>query len=189
MSADQVGCNCQTKYVMDMDVPMFSCYTKHAKREYCVVASLARAINNRRDLAQNLLEALQALGVQPEDGYCFCLNQRQIADGHTGECRQAVAAIKKVEDGKKAAEHTYYECQDPCPNGPGCQYCDGGLGYCTICKGMEGSLPSECPEKHMGIHVADAVYEGQLDFKGGRWVLEPSMKVSSHHDLAKKEKP
>ena len=45
--------------------------------------------------APELLEALQALGAKP-DGYCFCVNQNQIQDGHTGECRDAQQAIKSA---------------------------------------------------------------------------------------------
>jgi hypothetical protein len=47
--------------------------------------------------APNLLEALQALGAKPE-GYCFCLNQEQINNGHTGECIDAQQAIEKAKE-------------------------------------------------------------------------------------------
>ena len=40
-----------------------------------------------------LLEALQALGAKP-DCFCFCRTQEQARTGHTGECQDAVAALK-----------------------------------------------------------------------------------------------
>lgn len=46
--------------------------------------------------APELLEALQVLGSSGDPGYCFCLNQEQIKNGHTGECKQANAAISKA---------------------------------------------------------------------------------------------
>lgn len=49
--------------------------------------------------APDLLSALQALGVKP-DGYCFCLNEVQVAQGHTGECRDACATIARA-DGRE----------------------------------------------------------------------------------------
>lgn len=48
--------------------------------------------------ASELLEALTALGVMPE-GYCFCHQNRdplKVEKEHTGECRDARAAIAKV---------------------------------------------------------------------------------------------
>jgi hypothetical protein len=48
--------------------------------------------------APDLLAALQAIGVKP-DGFCFCISTVQIASGHTGECRDACAAIRKAEGG------------------------------------------------------------------------------------------
>ena len=45
---------------------------------------------------ERLLSALQALGSKP-DGYCFCVSLEQVAAGHTGECRDAQAAIAQAE--------------------------------------------------------------------------------------------
>jgi hypothetical protein len=39
-------------------------------------------------------------------------------------------------------KHTYYECK--CTR-QYCQFCDGGLYACTVCKGFEGSLTTDCP--------------------------------------------
>lgn len=46
--------------------------------------------------APDLAEALEALGVYPEYGFCFCLNQAQRDAGHADECRQARAALIKA---------------------------------------------------------------------------------------------
>lgn len=43
-----------------------------------------------------LLKALQALGAKPI-GYCFCVSAEQVEAGHTGECRDAQAAIAAAE--------------------------------------------------------------------------------------------
>jgi len=68
------------------------------------------------------------------------------------------------------AKHTYLECH--CSN-TGCPYCDGGLAYCTVCKGAEGSLPTECPGEPMGAEKEQLVYDESLDFIGGKWVTKP----------------
>lgn len=41
-------------------------------------------------------------------------------------------------------EHKYYKCEQPCEK-PNCQYCDGGLAFCTVCKEGEGGLKPTCP--------------------------------------------
>lgn len=45
-------------------------------------------------------------------------------------------------------EHVWYTCSEPCPKheeGQHCQYCDGGLAFCTICQKGEGELADKCP--------------------------------------------
>ena len=59
---------------------------------------LARIERLEADKAE-LMEALTALGVMP-DGYCFCHQNRdplKTEKEHTGECRDARAAIAKAE--------------------------------------------------------------------------------------------
>ena len=71
------------------------------------------------------------------------------------------------------SEHVYYTCAPKyeCQNkGYGCQFCDGGLSWCTICDGFEGTLTKECPGVRMTEEEQDAVYKtGTLDFKDGKW--------------------
>lgn len=65
-------------------------------------------------------------------------------------------------------QHTEYVCR--CHR-PYCQFCDGGLFACTVCKGFEGSLPTDCPNVKMTSEQEEAVYAGTLDYREGRgWV-------------------
>ena len=66
--------------------------------------------------------------------------------------------------------HKYFKCD--C-NEVHCQYCDGGLAFCTVCKGGEGSLTTECCGRPLTDEEEDRIYiERTLNFKGGRWVNE-----------------
>ena len=47
-------------------------------------------------------------------------------------------------DDKGPEAHTYYKC-DPCKNEGQCQFCDGGLLLCTVCKQGESELTESCP--------------------------------------------
>ncbi len=52
-----------------------------------------------------------------------------------------------------------------------------GLTQCSICHGAEASLPTQCPGRPMSSEECDAVQDGKLDCRGGRWVrLEPKAK-------------
>lgn len=67
-------------------------------------------------------------------------------------------------------EHTYYKCPPGCER-PHCRYCEGNLAYCTVCKGAEGSLPTDCPGAAMTEAEGEAVYAGHLDWQDGKgWV-------------------
>jgi hypothetical protein len=48
--------------------------------------------------------------------------------------------------------HIWYECK--CHR-VGCQFCDGGLGLCTVCGGFEGSLLPKCP----GIRLTEEQHD------------------------------
>lgn len=63
------------------------------------------------------------------------------------------------------------ERHEHCDNPGCCPICDGGLSYCRVCSGAEGSLPCDCPGEPMTDDQATAVYNGTLDFrvKLGGW--------------------
>ncbi len=44
-----------------------------------------------------------------------------------------------------------------------------GLSWCPVCRGAEGSLPTECPGTRMHPLEEQRVYSGHLDFRGGKW--------------------
>ena len=62
--------------------------------------------------------------------------------------------------------HTQVECKDPDCGGM-CNACC--LAMCAVCRGVEGSLPTECPGREMTEQEQTQVYEGALDYSGGRW--------------------
>lgn len=65
-------------------------------------------------------------------------------------------------------KHTWYECK--CHQ-PGCMFCDGGLGHCTVCNGFEGTLTTDCCGRKITPEEEDAIYKkGTLDFVNGEWV-------------------
>lgn len=78
-------------------------------------------------------------------------------------------------DGKR--EHTWHTCE--CGEGT-CNWCGGGLGWCTVCNCAEGTLPSHCPGASVPTEQQDEIYAGQRDFKDGLWLNQPSGGVSSH---------
>lgn len=63
-------------------------------------------------------------------------------------------------------EHTWYECK--C-NEPGCQFCDGGLGWCRVCDGFEGTLSTDCVGHKLREQTQNAIWKGYIDFKDGHW--------------------
>jgi hypothetical protein len=69
------------------------------------------------------------------------------------------------------SNHTLFKCGPNCDNPGRCPYCDGGLAYCTVCHGAEGSLPTSCPGRPMSQEVQDDVYACRLDFRDGAWVV------------------
>lgn len=74
-------------------------------------------------------------------------------------------------------KHTFYECT--C-NHVGCQFCDGGLGWCTVCDGFEGTLPTECPGRKITEEEAAKIYKWKsLDFINGEWVEKLAVQQST----------
>lgn len=61
--------------------------------------------------------------------------------------------------------HRLYARDLPCQcRGEGCLICEGGLGYCCVCRGAEGSLPTCCPGERMQDVVETSVYQGLCDY-------------------------
>lgn len=58
---------------------------------------------------------------------------------------------------------------NPCINEDFCCICEGGLIICSVCGLAEGSLTTECPGETSANRI-DAVYNGYIDFKDGRWI-------------------
>lgn len=43
------------------------------------------------------------------------------------------------------------------------------LFICAICRGAEGSLPTDCPKRAMSETEKDKIYLGTLDYRNGEW--------------------
>ncbi len=67
-------------------------------------------------------------------------------------------------------KHKWHECE--CHK-PGCQFCDGGLGLCTVCGGFEGTLTTDCCCRQLTQEEQDEVYKGERDFVNGTWIYRP----------------
>ena len=50
------------------------------------------------------------------------------------------------------------------------EYNEEGLARCTVCEGVEGELPTECPGRPMTLEESDGVVLGDLDYKDGKWI-------------------
>jgi hypothetical protein len=55
--------------------------------------------------------------------------------------------------------HEFHRCR--CGR-PGCMFCDGGLGLCTVCGAFEGQLLPDCPGYGLAPWERDACYHGHL---------------------------
>lgn len=65
-------------------------------------------------------------------------------------------------------KHTWYECN--C-NEIACQFCDGGLGLCTVCNGFEGTLTVECCGRKITEEEERLIYnERKINYVGGKWI-------------------
>jgi hypothetical protein len=58
-----------------------------------------------------------------------------------------------------ARPHRWYECS--C-NRVACQWCEGGLGHCTVCGAFEGQLLSSCPGERLTEEALEACYQGNV---------------------------
>ena len=69
-------------------------------------------------------------------------------------------------------EHTWHECS--CGDSV-CMFCGGGLSCCTVCRGFEGTLTTECVGRPLTEAEEKAIYnDGVLNFRKGRWLKEPN---------------
>lgn len=62
------------------------------------------------------------------------------------------------------SDHKLHECS----GGENCDcngyVCRGGLAYCDVCGGAEGSLPTDCPGKRLTADQQDDVYKAKIDY-------------------------
>ena len=92
MSADQVGCNCRTKYVMDKDCPRFSCMTKHEKGDYCIVESFRGDIERLKESDLQVRELKAQLlfrrirGTEENPCWCSSHDPEETGTGHMVSC-------------------------------------------------------------------------------------------------------
>jgi hypothetical protein len=65
-------------------------------------------------------------------------------------------------------KHVRYECK--C-NKLYCQFCDGGLFACTACRGLEGTLTTDCPGRPLTEQQEAMIYDYRVwdyrEDKGG----------------------
>lgn len=67
--------------------------------------------------------------------------------------------------------HTWYKCPGKHEYPGNCQFCDGGLGACTVCGGAEGTLTLDCCGFRLNKYILDAVYKGGLNFEDDEWTV------------------
>ncbi len=63
----------------------------------------------------------------------------------------------------------------------GCLICDGGLAVCAVCRGVEGSLTTDCCGERLEGEALDAIYRGFSNFVGGIWVCGPSTNSPAYY--------
>jgi len=59
-------------------------------------------------------------------------------------------------------EHIFYVCPQPCPDVGRCQFCDGGILYCTVCGAYEGALLDVCPGEKLTAEQHNWNYAGNM---------------------------
>ena len=74
-------------------------------------------------------------------------------------------------------DHQYHVCDDE-----HCNICNGGLAYCIVCYGAEGSLTTECCGRPMTEEEQDRVHMKQnLNFRDGEWKEESNLRWEREH--------
>jgi hypothetical protein len=61
------------------------------------------------------------------------------------------------------------------------------LDVCSKCKCYEGGTTTQCPGKSVPYDLSQAVYQGRVDFRGGKWTNQPSARGMPHAYGAKRE--
>lgn len=59
-------------------------------------------------------------------------------------------------------KHHWHRCDDG-----NCFICVGGLGYCNICGGAEGTLTTDCGYVRLDSVAQDKIMNGEIDYKRG----------------------
>jgi hypothetical protein len=68
------------------------------------------------------------------------------------------------------SRHVWHKCSPGCN---GCQFCEGGLGWCTVCGAFEGQLLTTCPGYRLNEATLDACYRGNVrDLASYRQAIE-----------------
>lgn len=90
---------CPQNQTETVTIATMGIWTDSHRAELLAYADLFATAPETKLQRDELLESLTALGVMP-DGYCFCHQNRdplKTDNEHTGECRDARAAIAKAE--------------------------------------------------------------------------------------------
>lgn len=77
-------------------------------------------------------------------------------------------------------KHIWYKCSEDAQKvhheEGSCMFCEGGLGLCTVCKGFEGQLTTDCCGRKLDQGILDEVYVNGLDYIDGHWVYKERYK-------------
>lgn len=65
-----------------------------------------------------------------------------------------------------------------------CWICNADLYGCSVCGGLEGSLPTHCPGAPMTKDQDDDVYEGRIDYRDGQWINGVTIAMVHSHATA-----
>jgi hypothetical protein len=52
------------------------------------------------------------------------------------------------------------------------------LDACTKCGSFEGAATTDCPGERMSHGLSEAVYCGEIDYRGGEWCNQPAIGMS-----------
>lgn len=80
---------------------------------------------------------------------------------------------------KRQAMKHVLETHVDCQNSP-CSICDGGLAYCTVCGGFEGTLTTDCCGRRLTEDDEHRIFDlGILDYRDGAWLDMPNFPRAS----------